>query len=237
MCNKHFESFIRITTIAIICILISSYGYCADPNNVNTKEIAVSIIPDKTTFMLGEPVYISFTVYNYSDHDVQVETGGDSRNKLGRPESFTVMVVDEHGLPIAQPDADPNFGGLGGREEIPAKGNYTFRLFLPQWATFEKAGNYSITAKRDLMLNKCMPDKQHTSYATTKMQVEAAVKIRVLPYDNETMGHIIDDIGNKLFVEDWQKAEEAAQTLSCINDERVIHILSGLLKQTLTLTL
>src|SRR5215212_9890408 len=72
---------------------------------VNTEQIEVRLVPDKPAIMLGEPIYISFIVQNNSDQDLQVLVGGDYRNALGRPESFTVTVAREDGKHVPQPSA------------------------------------------------------------------------------------------------------------------------------------
>lgn len=66
--------------------------------------------------------------------------GGDYRNRLGRPQAFTVDIVGMDGKKIPQPDAGPTMGGLVSTVEIAAKREYVFRLFLPDWAMFQTPG-------------------------------------------------------------------------------------------------
>ena len=67
----------------------NSYPVTKQPLTVDEKLIEVNLVPDKSTVMLGEPVYLSFVVENNSDHDLQVIVDGDYRNALGRPETFS----------------------------------------------------------------------------------------------------------------------------------------------------
>src|SRR5215471_16809456 len=91
-----------------------------------SRQLEVSLVVDKPKIMLGEPVYFSFIVQNESDQNLQVIVGGDYRNSLGRPESFSVTVTRDDGKPVLQPDAGMSFGGLIGPQKLPAEGNYVF---------------------------------------------------------------------------------------------------------------
>lgn len=114
--------------------------------------IETSLVPDKTEITLGEPTWLSYVVKNKSNRDLSVIVGGDYRNSLGRPDTFRVTVIDDTGVWVPQPSSGTSMGGLVGPEIIPAFGSYTFRLFLPHWATFERPGSYVITADRLLDL-------------------------------------------------------------------------------------
>lgn len=186
------------------------------------QQIETRLVPEKSTIMLGEPVYLSFTVQNNSDQDLQVVVGGDYRNALGRPETFTVTVVGEDGKGVPQPDAGPSFGGISGPQRIPARGSYVFRLFLPHWATFQQSGRYTITAKRALQLSKYTPGKWDFRDKTTDMETQASARIEVVSLDQAKMGEIITNLGNAMLGTNYDPAEASARTLTYIEDERVI---------------
>ena len=172
--------------------------------------------------MLGEPAYLSFIVRNHSKQDLQVLVGGDYRNALGRPDSFKVTITNANGKPVSQPDSGPQFGGITGPQKVPANGNYTFKLFLPHWATFDKTGTYSIVTKRTLELSKYTPDRWDSNEKRTDVQAQASTKIEIIPQDKKKLGEIISDLGEAMLGADEDKAELAASTLSYIQDERVI---------------
>ena len=166
---------------------------------VDGYDIQTRLVPDKTIIMLGEPVYVSFIVDNHSDQDLQMLVGGDYRNGLGRPESFTVTVQKQDNRHVPQPDAGPGMGGLLASEEIPAGGNYAFRLFLPHWATFQEVGSYTVAASRMLCLRKDTSELWNLMEMGTQVQTEASTKIRVVPLDEVKLGNIIDRLGGAMF--------------------------------------
>ena len=196
----------------VTCETYTVYGY----------EIQTRLVPDKTTVMLGEPIYVSFIVENHSAQDLQVLVGGDYRNRLGRPESFTVTVQGEDNRHVPQPDAGPGMGGLLGPEQIPAGGNYAFRLFLPNWTTFQEIGNYTMAASRILSLRKHTSELWNLMEVGTQVKTEASTKFQVVPLDQAKMGNIIDRLGGAMFSKYSSESEEATDALDYIQDERVI---------------
>lgn len=190
--------------------------------SADEQGIRVELVLEKQTIMLGEPIHFSFIVLNDTDKDVQVRVGGDYRNALGRPESFTIRVASAHGKAVPEPEAGPGFGGLYGPQKIPAKGNYTFRLFLPHWAAFEEVGRYSIVAKRTLELSEYTPERSNFNDPTTNLEAEANTTIEVVPRNSERMGEIIAALGSSMLDRCYDIAESAARSLHFIQDDRVI---------------
>src|SRR6267142_4415736 len=173
---------IRILTctfpLLLTLIWTSPTSQCAgEIYAVDAQQIGVKLVPDKPTIMIGEPIYLSFIVQNDSNQDLQVLVGGDYRNALGRPETFTVTVLREDGKHVPQPVAGPGFGGLVGPQKLASWGSYTFKLFLPHWATFEESGKYRIVAKRILNLRQYRPDGWDFKEKTTDVQTEATATI------------------------------------------------------------
>jgi len=189
---------------------------------VTQQQFAVSLVPDKPVIMLDEPVYLSFIVRNLTDKNLTVIVGGDYENSQGRPESFSVIAVGTDGKPVAQPDLGTGMGGMSWPQKLPAKRSYTFRLFLPHWATFSKAGKYFITAVRTLSIGKAkaqqadIPVKERTD-----IPVKAGANILVIPTDSAKMEKIIADSGNKMLGEK-DPSVEATQIMMKIQDSRVI---------------
>ncbi len=191
----------------------------------DTTQIEVKLIPDKSTIMLGgEPVYLAFVVLNHSDQNLQVTVGGDYRNSLGRPESFCVTAFSEDGEKVAQPDVGQTMGARFGPQKIPANGSYTFKLFLGDWATFEKVGNYFVTSRRVLSLSRFGDDHWRTaSHSTqTEMMAQATAKLEIIPRDDKRMGEVIDSLGTALLERRYVEANRPAKSLAYIDDERAI---------------
>jgi HEAT repeat protein len=110
-------------------------------------------------------------------------------------------------------------GGIISTQKLPAKGEYVFRLFLPDWATFEKPGRYTVIVRRRLELTPAGADalaKADTFDAT------AVTTITVVPTDRAELGKIIARLGAKMLDRRSDEAEQAQKMLAAIHDERVI---------------
>lgn len=212
-----------IFILLILAVLVSQTSQVTcESYAVDGYEIQTRLVPDKTTIMLGEPVYVSFIVDNHSEQDLDVIIGGDYRNRLGRKGRFTVIVQGEDNRQVPQPDAGPGMGGTEGPRKVPAGGNHAFRLFLPHWATFQEVGNYTMVASRTLSLRKHTSELGNLMEFGTQVQMRASTKFRVVPLDEEKMGDIINRLGSAMFSKYTGESEEASDALDYIQDERVI---------------
>ena len=216
------RNFALILFLILAAFVTQTSRVTCETYTVDGFEIRTRLVPDKTSIMLGEPVHVSFVVENHSHQDLQVLVGGDYRNALGRPESFTVTVQGEGNRHVPQPDAGTGMGGVSGPVPIPAGGNYTFRLFLPHWASLQEVGNYTMVAKRILNLGNHTSDLYDIRTKTTDVQTEASTKLRVVPLDEAKMGNIIDGLGSAMFSKYSNESEEATDALDYIQDDRVI---------------
>lgn len=90
--------FLILATFVIQTSRVTCKTYKADGYEIQTR-----LVPDRTVIMLGEPIHVSFIVENHSDQDLQMLVGGDYRNGLGRPESFTVTVQGKGNRHVPQP--------------------------------------------------------------------------------------------------------------------------------------
>lgn len=203
---------------------LASAARCASVTTPTiAAQIQVTLAPEKKVMMLGEPNFLRFTVRNLSPQNWKVEVGGDYRNALGRPDSFTVKVADAEGKPVPQPDSKFNMGGLFGPQKIPSGSSYAFDLFVPDWATFMRTGKYQFKASRTLNLSEDVPGPDHQDDWHTKavaIPAEAACELQAVPRDEKKMGEVIAALGQSMLNPD--KAYGAAVTLAYIQDERVI---------------
>jgi RNA polymerase sigma factor (sigma-70 family) len=177
---------------------------------------------DKPEVMLGEPTYVSFKVANRTGRDLRVMVGGDYRNRLGRPESFKVEVVGAGDKKVPQPNAGPGMGGITSAQKLPARGAYTFRLFLPDWATFERPGRYTLTIRRRLEI---VPDDGADPFRrkAEAIDVSAIATITVVPTDPAKMGKVIARLGDRMLDrKNSDRAEQAQKMLAATNDVRVV---------------
>lgn len=156
---------------------------------------------------------------------MQLIEGGDYRNQLGRPESYSITAVREDGKVVANPDAGQSMGGERGPQKIPARDSFVRKLFLPNWARFEEPGQYTITCKRTLNISQYTPGRWDENEKTFDVDVEVSTKIKVTLPDKNKMGEVIVTLGNAMFGDDYDNSERAARALAYVNDERAIEYL------------
>jgi HEAT repeat protein len=188
-------------------------------------QLAISLVPDKLSIMLGEPVWLSFKVENLTDQNLQVIVGGDYQNALGRPNSFKVETADKDGNAVPQPDAGMEGGGMVGPQPLLAKSNYVFRLFLPDWAQFVKPGTYLINCRKTLELLRPQSGVPFHEQVTTKLETEEKASITVTAMDDQRIGGIIADLGARSLSDDGG----ARKSLASIHDNRIIPFLLRIL--------
>ena len=187
------------------------------PPHVDAAQIEVSLVPDKSEICLGEPLHLSFIVKNKSDRSLQLSVGGDGRNDIGRPITFSVVVKSEPGATLPPREVTRDWGGLGGAERIPPLGSYSFRLFLPHWALVKEPGVYRITARRILRFYT------ETEGKLDEVPEEASARLTVTPASREKLGELITALGDKVIAA-RNDNEEAWQALLAIDDDRVVPI-------------
>lgn len=194
------------------------------PNVYKTAwgKVEIALVPDKREIMVGEPVRLSFVVRNLSDSDLQTIQGGDYRNRLGRPESYAVTAIDPSGRAVPMLNAGPTLGGIEGPQQIPAKGTWTRRLFLPRWIKLTKVGTYTIKCTTTLRISKATAGGWDPREGTIDVAVEATTQLTLVPLEDDRMGEFIDALGDKMLDARSDISEEAVRYLTAIEDERVI---------------
>ena len=187
-------------------------------------QFEVNLVPEKTEIMLGEPIYLNFEVKNLSEVSLGMVEGGDYRNKLGRPESFSIAVHDERGNVVEKLNAGMTMGGVMFFREIPVKEKRVTKLFLPHWAALNKTGNFSILCQKNLIVRRYEKDNRASIYGQEGEPVKVGSKIKVVPLSNRKMSQVIEIWGNEIFntERNGSRSYEAVKALSYIKDKRII---------------
>lgn len=189
-------------------------------------ELGVTLTADQPVVMLGEPIFLSFTVHNHSERDLQA-LQMNCHNSLGRPNNFSFMVRDRErrGLPLPRVDAGPTLGGNIGPHTIPAREDWVYRHFLPHWVNFTTVGQYTITCKTVLEIFPVTgPDGKRWDWQrepAIKVPVEVTTCLRVVPKDEVQMGTLIEALGQAMLTQ-GRDSRDARESLGWIDDERVI---------------
>lgn len=188
-------------------------------------EFAVRVLAEKSTIMLGETTFLSFEIKNLSDKPLSFLDGGDYRNRLGRPERFSVTVTHEDGTPVPQPEIDYSMGGLIGYQTVRVNGNYVRKLFLPNWATFSTPGNYDITVERSLSISARdeRADVFDSKNKVASVRTKVHTKVTVVETDDTMLGSVIDSLGNSMLHDrDRYKVRDSLRLLEFIQDHRTL---------------
>jgi hypothetical protein len=174
------QAFLFLLVLAFGTLSVLALG--EETYTVNGWKLGVTLVPEKTVIMVGEPIQLSFDVRNYSTQDLQVIDGGCTSMdfNLGRPKCFSVQVSREDGTVL--PARKHNGGGnsLEGPQKIAANDIYRSPLLrLSDWAALMSPGTYIITAKRRLSIGKYNPKVFYTQNEQTAVDAQASAKIAV----------------------------------------------------------
>lgn len=204
--------------------VLASAHVGAAPFRAGAWAVDVTVAPDRPEILLGEPTWLSFTVKNLSGENLQLLVGGDYGNELGRPSLFNVKTTRSDGKWVSQPEAGPASGGLIGPQDLPAGGQYVFRLFVPHWATFVETGTYTIACQRTLqLLRPIAPGADLKKVDTTDVTVDARTTLVVQPRDAAKLGERIAALGETMVRAGGEKpGDEATIMMSWIDDPRVV---------------
>ena len=208
----------------MICFLVAGFlSVRAATYQAGSWQVEVTLVPDKSEILLGEPTSLSYIVKNLSRENLEVLVGGDYQNDLGRPASFQVRAQRRDGQWVDQPKVGFSTGGLVGPKPLPAGGTYAFRLFLPHWATFETHGSYTISCKRILQLVRAGAGAEFVKQPTTDIATEAQVRLEVAPRDSAALGKLIEEYGETMLRTKGEKeGDNAVLALAWIDDPRVV---------------
>lgn len=210
---------------AVVLLLSGGVGVAGQTGGPDeSRPVEVTLRPDRETFALDEPTYLSFEIKNFSARRMCVGLGGDYRNNLGRPNSFRVVVRRDDGRAVPQPEVKFEGGGLYGCSPVPAEGSHVVRLFLPHWATFEEPGTYTVNVKRRLPLF-VTGRKSSETFPKPDFVLDADVSatVVVVAGDANKTGELIDRLGRAMLdFSDPDAAVEASAALAHIEDKRTV---------------
>jgi formylglycine-generating enzyme required for sulfatase activity len=150
---------------------------------------AVRLEPEKKRIKLGEPLTFDFTVTNRIADSRGLQLGGDDRNRLGRPASFEVKVINNDATKMPIPDAGPALDGISSNVLLKPNGETTVKLKLSDWATITQPGSYRVIVKRTLKLFPVKAqdgDRIVWSDAPETEKVEARCEVDVVAADEQS---------------------------------------------------
>lgn len=156
----------------------------------------VSLVPDSPSIMLGEPTWVTFRIENPSD--VALTFGRDlpaGTYLFGASFQYPLQAIAADGHAVPSGPAGGGGGTGAGREVlVPAKGEFSYRVFVPAWVVLEKPGRYTLICRR----NPQIPNSPADRGPGASLSLEARVEIEVTAPDQERMGALIARLGNRL---------------------------------------
>lgn len=216
MATMRAISLIRLLSVSVLLLGQADKAYLAEPaaKTDEQPQLEAGFIPDKPQIILGEPLFITFTVTNLSERPYRFFVGGDNRGSV-RHNNFRITAVDAHGKAVRDPYSYRNFGGFGKDITLEHGQTYTERLYLGHWCAFEKPGVYTVTCKRTLIDHGREP--RHPT-----MPITTSFKLKIVPFNQEKMRKVIADLGKKIREGPVEALFEATLGLATINDEQII---------------
>ena len=215
-----------------------SEGFVMLSNNVQRYktplgEIEVSIKPEKSEIMVGEPTSLVFTVKNLSDQDLyELEPGlwvnGIGANGYpGRPESCQLTATDPAGAELNVLEYGASRGMTSARNLVAPGKTWSKKMFLPFWFEMDEVGKYTIRCRVKMKIGTF----DDPIYATQPKRsadtdVDLTVPLELVPYDDQKMGQLIDSLGQSI-VDDRRLFNDGSngsvvEQLSVIEDLRVV---------------
>jgi hypothetical protein len=213
MNNLTHIGFCRFIYTAIFAIPIMASA--ANPH----FEAAVKYIPEHSKILLGEPLFVTFSVTNGGANTFYLETGGDYRDAI-RPGRYAFKATDADGVVARDPNPDArNFGGLIDFSEVKPHSTYSEKLFLPLWIQFDRAGRYLVHVERAIELYST-PSPSNYPHAAFTNSGTFDFYVTVLPANLDLLGKRIQQWGEQL--KSPADAPCAAEALAEIKDDRVV---------------
>src|ERR1700677_649871 len=178
---------------ALLPALLSAKGEDASKPSVETKQLALSIVPEKNSVMIGEPFAVTVNVENKSGHEfpradpswwfIVLTVAAKDGTLLAR----SVMPIGQ-GRPVPQIPAHDKYTGTF---LLPASVKQSRRFVYNSGdSLFKQPGEYVITAHVEFWIeNETEDHAKHSAAVAAGITVTAA--------DNAKMGALIDELGRR----------------------------------------
>ncbi|HMR90315.1 MAG TPA: hypothetical protein PKD51_19270 [Saprospiraceae bacterium] len=237
----------KILNIPFYIFLAVLFSQCASNklSKIVADGIEASIELERDTFLLGEPFYVTFTIFNGSKIDVEIDQCKDSLLG-GRLDNFDIKIINEH-QDTSHVDRVPNTYEKDKFDILYATSSQKYQLFIPRWSAITKPGKYQIVVTKDIKIStqirhvkndKSMPKalkvitkEADASFIIIKDSVRLGKYINNLieEIEAETEGRIVSYLG----IEEGEESNipmsknlfENMEKLDELTDERIIPFL------------
>jgi beta-lactamase regulating signal transducer with metallopeptidase domain len=121
------------------------------PTVTNSIQYAAGFVPEKSEIAVGEPIYLAFKLTNTSSRTILLLVAADQWYLSG---PYKILAFDAKGECLPNPYSNGVYSSEGpiGAAAIEPGGVYTDRIYLPTFVKFEKSGEYTVAASRQISL-------------------------------------------------------------------------------------
>lgn len=218
--------------LAVLIFLLTLPALARDPAPP-LAAVEGRFAPDKSTLVLGEPVWITLRLVNHSAAPVHFIEAVNRGSLFHNEYLFAVRNAAGHEVGPALPRAISINGMVHDVAIVPGE-TFQQRLFLPDWFTFRRPGSYTLTYKRAFQFFRSPPFERSGGPRESGpiVRVVTTIPVRVLPANVAALGVIIHKLGEQTLSPDGAARDEAAMSLSVIPDPRIVPILVELLSRS-----
>ena len=188
----------------------------------HTGSLRATLTPHKRQLIVGEPLHITYTLFNDSEADIQFVEGGNQRNRLGRFDDYDVRVFRSDGTALETISSEPNFGGISFSPQVASGQSFTHELFLPWWVAMPGAGTYTVRSERTFTTRQAAEERWHGETGE-RISLLAETQITIIAANDNALGEAIAALGREMFSPTESATRtQAWQSMGAIADPRVI---------------
>lgn len=232
--------------ISFYIFLAVLFSQCASSklSKIVVDGLEASIELERDTFLLGEPFYVTFSIFNGSEIDVEIDQSKDSFLG-GRLDNFDLKIINEH-QDTSQVGRVLNTYEKDKFNILYAKSSQKYKLFMPKWSDIKEPGKCQIVVTKDIKIStqirhvndnsmpkalKVITKEADASFIIIEDSVRLGKYINNLTKEIEavTEGRIVTywglEKGEESYIPKSKKLFENMEKLGELTDERVIPFL------------
>jgi hypothetical protein len=228
--THHKHHFPRLVALGCLLVLLLPARAAAETYWLDGYEVEATLKPERTPFVLGEPIMIALTFENRADTDLELMLSGRSGGNW--PDDYDVRVIGPDGETIPRKNQQENIESSADNFSVRCRRN-TNRFMsepsmgiyfsLDRWARIDKPGLYTVILRRGVVagpFNGNYELSPETKKPRTEIRLET--QIRVAEGGEERVGKLIEELSARMFGGDQLAASEASQRLASLDDGRII---------------
>lgn len=205
-----------LNTLVLVTILFGIWSVVAMPQNIQ-DEVQVNFELTDPAPGVGELVFITFTIRNLSNQDINADLGQNRKEAF----RFSLQGIDGHLLKKERTLELHEFGPPW-RVTIPAGSTYVDKLLLNEWLMLDTPGRFKLIAALDTEIQ--------TFDTIVNVSRSQEIEITVLPRDTQRLRENFQNLLTEALAPTSEERIRAAEALHFANDEEAVPFLTKLLE-------